>query len=632
MHSSPLRYTVYQLLFALSTVDAAVAGTNIWAIHIDNEPAPPAESGPSISADAVRDPKYLPYEVVAIFGAYLIVTIAVGVSILTIGRRRRAIQRSPMSLGMDMMKPGSHGLTGEGRPGRKPAAINTPASNKLFGPSPVSPSKFWASPNMSIKGGWENITGKTSKKSSIANVSIITADESILEEERTRNEIEMDRLYAAVAEHEATKEATSPDTQYPPELQHLRHGMRSLTGGHGPATMVEPYPSRNPTTSPRADTTSPPTRAESGGSRRLAKKTPPPALSLHSTAHSSQSSFGPNMPRSARHFPISPPMGSPGMAPDYGDIYSENEPLTPRVYAPGPPPLPPISIPTVPQQTRDHEQETQRIRNVLASPTADAFTPTGRTHFAPSIRSSRTSVSTNRSYGLPRSPRSPREPISARTATFPRITEQPSKESGLHLPTSPRSPRSTRHTRNMSHASYESDIKPGFDFALSPAPSGHTIRQDGKSSPTESTHTTASARDKKKRLAPPQLTLNPDSTHGSTLTLPLNPSMQNLPLRNAHLPLRDLRSPTTQNMSIKATVLDRPNKRGPAGGLLRAPGTAGLAGPATPYSPYMPQTPMTPMTPSRLVGREERKKREREEKKRVLTEQDVVKEEDEMWE
>lgn len=67
----------------------------------------------------------------------------------------------------------------------------------------------------------------------------------------------------------------------------------------------------------------------------------------------------------------------------------------------------------------------------------------------------------------------------------------------------------------------------------------------------------------------------------------------------------------------------------PDRGKLMAPGSAM---PQTPYSPfYMPQTPLTPLTPSRLVSRAERKRREKEEGRRVLTADDAVQEEGDMW-
>ncbi|RMZ79985.1 hypothetical protein DV738_g2959, partial [Chaetothyriales sp. CBS 135597] len=52
--------------------------------------------------------------------------------------------------------------------------------------------------------------------------------------------------------------------------------------------------------------------------------------------------------------------------------------------------------------------------------------------------------------------------------------------------------------------------------------------------------------------------------------------------------------------------------------------------PATPYSPYTPFTPMTPITP-RLLTKKEMRKRRKEDGMAVLSEDDMVKSDDEMW-
>ena len=53
--------------------------------------------------------------------------------------------------------------------------------------------------------------------------------------------------------------------------------------------------------------------------------------------------------------------------------------------------------------------------------------------------------------------------------------------------------------------------------------------------------------------------------------------------------------------------------------------------PQTPYSPYMPMTPMTPVTPSMLVGRKDMKKQKKQDGLKVLSEDDMVKSDDDMW-
>ncbi|KIX96606.1 uncharacterized protein Z520_07872 [Fonsecaea multimorphosa CBS 102226] len=53
--------------------------------------------------------------------------------------------------------------------------------------------------------------------------------------------------------------------------------------------------------------------------------------------------------------------------------------------------------------------------------------------------------------------------------------------------------------------------------------------------------------------------------------------------------------------------------------------------PQTPYSPYMPYTPMTPVTPRTLMTRKEMKKNRKKEGLKVLTEDDMVLSDEDLW-
>jgi hypothetical protein len=87
----------------------------------------------------------------------------------------------------------------------------------------------------------------------------------------------------------------------------------------------------------------------------------------------------------------------------------------------------------------------------------------------------------------------------------------------------------------------------------------------------------------------------------------------NLPFREAYPPQS---APAT-----KTTILERPVKN-------RA---APVTGMATPYSPYMPFTPVTPFTPGRTVTKRQRKREERGNGLQVLNEDDLVKDDDDIW-
>ncbi|MCJ1391098.1 hypothetical protein MMC18_003960 [Xylographa bjoerkii] len=525
---------------------ASARPSNIWAVNIDEGPAPSPEDGPPLSASAIRDKAFLPLELGAVFGAYILAIIVIGSAVFTVGRRlRRSAQTSPQTLAMEMMKPVK---------AMPPTTDTSPSRSNPWGPSPVSAvdqKQMWTSPDISRGQAWAR-SDMHQKQPSVQS-SVVTFNESVIEEDKTKNEMEMARLYAAVMEHDEKNKSRSltnaqPLSQHPPELQHLRRTTASPP--YSPPLPPEPMSPLSPT---RASTKSP-SRTGTASPQRQTRAFRPTPISVagtisHSRASSRTSlgSFG--RKSSVRNLsislPISPPMGSPEIREDHMREYSEAEPLTPREYNPGPPPLPPNRKNSVGSE-RQHE---------MISPKRLHFSR----HFTPSIRSSRTSVA-----GTPlQSPRSPRTP---------------------NIP-----------TFAMTHGSVES------------------LPQRLQEEPEESYQRQLVAKSQRK---PAPLPLRTNLTSDSQNTLPL---------RTAPLPLRSLGTPGFHRpqSTIKATVLEtKPN-------LLRAPGT-GV--PSTPYSPfYFPSTPLTPMTPSRLVTREERKRRKKEEGRRVATFEDAVIQEKDMW-
>lgn len=113
---------------------------------------------------------------------------------------------------------------------------------------------------------------------------------------------------------------------------------------------------------------------------------------------------------------------------------------------------------------------------------------------------------------------------------------------------------------------------------------------------------------------PPSGRARPPAPLNLTTASPQAQSSQNsLPFREAY-PLQS--APAT-----KTTILERPqkNRNGP------------ITGVPTPYSAYMPFTPVTPFTPGRTVTKRQRKREEKENGLRVLNEDDLVKNDDDMW-
>ncbi|KAL8649499.1 MAG: hypothetical protein Q9210_004353 [Variospora velana] len=497
---------------------ASALPQNIWHVSIWKAPAPARESGPPISANSLRDPAYLPAQIGGIFAAYIFCLLVIGTGLLLVGRRlRRAAQASPRTLAMEIIKPNASKAF-DPSPITPTSAARNPYAHPL-GPSPCSTLDMksnWPSPEKTRSSmRWPSVKGREQQPS--IQSSVVTFDESVIEEDKSKNQHEMERLYAAVLEHDDLKSTGSlplneaPLSQNPPELQHLR---------------AKDLPSRQLSPPPRGEAKSP--------ARTLTispnKSVRPSPIMVHSR-NSSRSSFGSfSKKRGVRNLPISPPMGSPDLVPENLGRYAETEPLTPRLYNPGPPPPTPPAREAQAQRYQQEQLDASRL-----SPRQGSFRE--------ALRTPRTSIPTFQ--------------------TVPERTELPQ-----------------------------------------PPANDPTIQQ-----PTSS----------KTKRAPAPLSLKTQTSAGMTGALPL---------RSAPLPLRNLntsRANTDRPPSIiKATVLER-----------KAPdhrfGTPRTGVPPTPYSAYMPFTPLTPMTPSRLVTREERKKRERGEGRRVATLDDKVVEESEIW-
>ena len=149
------------------------------------------EERPPAARNATSDKGLLPVQICGIVGAYLIVLILIFGLLLTVGRRaRRAAQTSQGTLEMEM---------------KRPKPINTMAEMPL---SPTSTTKSWKSP-FSPKRIRESFrkseaSGKSGPGTSV-HTSVGSFDGSVLESNRHDRQVEMERLYAAVMEHDARK-------------------------------------------------------------------------------------------------------------------------------------------------------------------------------------------------------------------------------------------------------------------------------------------------------------------------------------------------------------------------------------------------------------------------------------------
>lgn len=278
----------------------------------------------------------LPVQVAGIVASYIIFDALVVFLLLFVGRRlRRAVQTSNCSLDVVMLQPiNKFGASTD------PSPISGVTGDTSF-PSPDKPRGGW---NMS----WSSISknqghhGHKGHASMNSSSSIATVDESVVSADRRRAQEEMEILYAAVMEHDA-KKASAKSSPVIDEKEPLSP-MSGMSPVEPPLQSPQPFPPpqyqyQAPPLSPRQGSTA---TNKSRTSQRLSKIS---NLSIFNPSRLSSGSSNNNSnklksPRSVRELPISPPVRSPGAV--RTATFQDSQPLSPRIYNPGPPPTAPL--------------------------------------------------------------------------------------------------------------------------------------------------------------------------------------------------------------------------------------------------------------------------------------------------
>ncbi|KAI9839723.1 MAG: hypothetical protein M1838_004277 [Thelocarpon superellum] len=320
-------------LFLAAVVHADNSG---YPLNIDWRPAPSPEDGPPLSAHASRDRSLLPMQIGAIVGAYAVTVLFLTLALTFVGRRLRgSIQTSPRSLDVEMLKPvrvPSHFDPSPVSADSKRTLVWPPSWNshsppkyssneKTLPKSPISPP-----PNFS----WPSPTRDT----------FVSFDERVIEEDKQRRNLEMEKLYSAVMEDEAARE------------ERRKMSMSSSGSGQARARPVAPTLRSPEELLGRSRTKSPPraldlTRQRSPARKksppRLETLSPPPDKAVKEKSRSHRSSLASSLSiktkrgKSIRGLPISSPVPTPTTS-LHSRTESKDEPLTPLF----PPPAPPI--------------------------------------------------------------------------------------------------------------------------------------------------------------------------------------------------------------------------------------------------------------------------------------------------
>ncbi|KAK5118831.1 hypothetical protein LTR62_000040 [Meristemomyces frigidus] len=386
-----LSYTALVLLSSPTSTSALCAFCNLWTIDINESPAPSPEDGPPFSAHAIRNKAVLPYEIIAIVGAYVVTLLILGTLLLTVGRTLRKRAQDMAARPQEMVRP----------------------MGKAFDPSPISPhsARGWLrnkkSATSSIRSGQSNVRSPGLD-------SVVSFDSGVVEADRQRRQDEMERLYAAVMAHDERKSQQSvvavgvedglpapPEysQRKPPRLvtddPRLRHLQNSELSPRSPGAPKSPiraiYPPDanippmplSPTSPLRAGypniTTpiSPQFPAQNQVSDfRLDRSSRAGSLGSRTITSDSGSSGGKKLRKTLRNLKISAPLQGHN---DNSD--GARTPLSPRFYTdPGMPPEPPTSrtmgtmeskAPTTPGTARSwqypdstHQEELDVVRDL----------------------------------------------------------------------------------------------------------------------------------------------------------------------------------------------------------------------------------------------------------------------------
>jgi len=228
--------------------------------------------------------------------------------------------------------------------------------------------------------------------------------------------------------------------------------------------------------------------------------------------------------------------------------------------------------------------------------------------------SSRILEEPSRANEVPTSPRSSNSRLSRRLSSLSLFSSNTRTSAGSGKIRSPRLPLRKLSISSplaspdpTANTSYGEDQPPLTPRLYNPPPPPAPPMQVSAPPPAKSSGT-------RRTPAPPPLSLSAAS-HAAYSSHHAGPSQgsSSLPFRDAY----GLQSaPPT-----KTTILERPAKQ------MNGPRT----GMPTPYSPYMPFTPVTPLTPSRIVTKRERKREGKENGLHVLNEDDMVKDDGDMW-
>ncbi|QSZ35313.1 hypothetical protein DSL72_008182 [Monilinia vaccinii-corymbosi] len=380
-------------------------------LTIDWSPAPPAENGPPLSAEASRNKAILPAQIGGIVGAYLFSICVVGFFIIIFGRRlRRQLASEASALEVELVDAAFSGVY-TGSSGPTPISstnrqnFSWPSSDKKYpapaiNPDPsafVFPSTHELHSTPYVYPAQKQDSVYQSVNSHQSNTSV---DNKVVEADREMMNRNLEDLYAHVMEQEEAKAAGIDVRSMPPP--------KVPGAASAPATEQVQPPSQKLGRNKPADISS--TKTHSRASSIISSLTSPRSAPR-----------SPTSPRKKgiRGLRISSPIATP-QSTTFSHAASDEEPLTPREYVyRAPPPIPRSQAPYG-STCENGESPTRSIAETL-----EKVSPVSPRQHLPSLdtRNLRISLQSEMNTASPQSATDDRT-----TPTFPRpLRAAPSK-------------------------------------------------------------------------------------------------------------------------------------------------------------------------------------------------------------
>ncbi|KAH7319807.1 hypothetical protein B0I35DRAFT_429917 [Stachybotrys elegans] len=277
-------------------------------LNINWDPAPPPEEGPAISANALRDPSYLPAQIGAIVGAYAVSLVLVAFILLLLTKRRR----EHLSAGSDeaqFEKPAPRA------PARQPYTPFTSEIENISVPNFSYPSPIKTDFNIPPTPTTPYIFPSPTSSVGAPGVDPLV-DQRVVAADRVMAQQQLEDMYKYVMEHEEAKQkgvAFEPPT-YPRDTQ-----QRTSTSDASSSTA----------TLTKKERTKP---ANLNLARANEEKTQSRTSSLFSALRS------PKKKSTLKGVTISSPIMTPQSATFPRQEQQEMNTIPPRQYAPAPPP------------------------------------------------------------------------------------------------------------------------------------------------------------------------------------------------------------------------------------------------------------------------------------------------------